>query len=127
MIQDKDYVMRLVHETVRMLIRLLFGQDIDNDKGNTVSPELILQYKKLIDMIDRGEINEAENLLIDGMKADNKNYFEMALLFYEKLASKKEEFLSEHNYTKAEIVDGLKYVVDFYGYAELWNVCEGDL
>ena len=33
MIEDKDYIMRLTHEIVRTLIRLLFQKDIDRDEA----------------------------------------------------------------------------------------------
>lgn len=121
MIQDKDYIMRMVHEAVRMLIRLIFGKDIDNEEKDLVSLEKLKLYKKLTAMIDDGEINEAENLLLDGLDPDDRDYFEMALLFYEKLGAKK-EFLLEHDYTQDEVIDGLKYIVDYYGHGELWDI-----
>lgn len=122
MIQDKDYIMRMVHEAVRTLIRLIFGRDMDHEEKDLVSLEKLELYKKLTAMIDDGEINEAENLLLDGLDPNDRDYFEMALLFYEKLGAKTEEFLSEHDYTQDEVVDGLKYIVDYYGYGELWDV-----
>ena len=122
MIQDKDYIMRMVHEAVRMLIRLIFGKDIDNEEKDLVSLEKLKLYKKLTAMLDDGEINEAENLLLDGLDPDDRDYFEMALLFYEKLGAKTEEFLLEHDYTQDEVIDGLKYIVDYYGHGELWDI-----
>ena len=122
MIQDKDYIMRMVHEAVRMLIRLIFGRDMDHEEKDLVSLEKLELFKKLTAMIDDGEINEAENLLLDGLDPNDRDYFEMALLFYEKLGAKTEEFLLEHDYTQDEVVDGLKYIVDYYGHGELWDV-----
>ena len=119
MFEEKDYYMRIVHEVVRMLIRLIFNKDIDRDEELKVSPEMLEKYKKLTAMIDDGEINEAENMLIDGLEADNHAYFELALLFYEKLNGKSEDFLETHDYSQEEILDGVKYVVDFYGYGSL--------
>lgn len=121
MIEDKDYVMRLVHEIVRTLIRLLFQKDIEKEAEPEVSLELLAFYKKLTAMIEDGKINEAENLLVDGLDADSPAYFEVALLFYEKLGSKPEKFLEARQYTQDEVLDGLKYVVDYYGYGELWD------
>ena len=86
MLEDKDYIMRIVHEWIRTLIKLIFNKDIDKDDKEPVSLEVIEQYKKLLSMIDDGEINEAENILIDGLKEGDRAYFEMALLFYEKLS-----------------------------------------
>ena len=119
MIQDKDYIMRMVHEAVRTLIRLIFGRDMDHEEKDLVSLEKLELFKKLTAMIDDGEINEAENILLDGLEEGDRAYFEMALLFYEKLGGKTDEFLAEHDYSRQEVVDGLKYVVNFYGYGSV--------
>lgn len=47
-----------------------------------------------------------KNLLLDEMEPDNPAWFEMALLFYEKLGAQPEEFLEAHAYTQDEVVDG---------------------
>ena len=59
---EQDYVMRLIKEMVRAILKLLFNID-------TESPTIELLENKeeketlenLIDMVDAGEINEAEN------------------------------------------------------------------
>lgn len=127
MLEEKDYIMRIVHEWIRTLIKLIFNKDIDKDDEEPVSLEVIEQYKKLLSMIDDGEINEAENILIDGLKEGDRAYFEMALLFYEKLSGKTDEFLEEHDYSREEVVDGLKYVVNFYGYGSLLDAFTEDI
>ena len=121
MVEEKDYYMRVVHELVRTLIRLVFRKDIDKDEEKTVPLEVLEQYKKLTAMIDDGQINEAENLLLYGVEADSRAYFELTLLFYEKLNAKTDEFLEEHDYSREEVLDGIKYVVDFYGYGSLMD------
>ena len=113
--------MRIVHELVRMLIRLVFSKDIDRDGEEAVPLEVLEKYKKLISMIDDGQINEAENLLLDGLEPDSRAYFELALMFYEKLNGKTDEFLEEHDYSREEVTDGIKYVADFYGYGSLMD------
>lgn len=121
MVEEKDYYMRVVHELVRTLIRLVFRKEIDKDEEKMVPLEVLEQYKKLTAMIDDGQINEAENLLLDGMEVDSGAYFELTLLFYEKLNAKTDEFLEEHDYSREEVLDGIKYVVDFYGYGSLMD------
>ena len=59
--------------------------------------------------------------LLDELDPDSQSYFEMALRFYEKLGCKSEEFLEEHGFTQDEVVDGMKYIVDCYGYGDLWD------
>lgn len=71
MFEEKDYYMRIVHELVRMLIRLVFNKDIDRDEEEAVPLEVMEKYKKLISMIDDGQINEAENLLLDGLEPED--------------------------------------------------------
>ena len=121
MVEEKDYYMRVVHELVRTLIRLVFRKEIDKDEEKMVPLEVLEQYKKLTAMIDDGQINEAENLLLDGMEVDSRAYFELALMFYEKLNGKTDEFLEEHDYSREEVLDGIKYVVDYYGYGSLMD------
>ena len=60
MIEDKDYIMRLTHEVVRTLIRLLFQKDIDKDEEAGVSAEMAVRYRELLAMIKDGQVNEAE-------------------------------------------------------------------
>lgn len=127
MLEDKDYVMRIVHEWIRTLIKLIFNRDIDSDADAEIPMETMEQFRKLQAMIDDGEINEAENILLDGLKAGDRAYFEMSLLFYEKLSGKTDEFLTEHDYSRQEVVDGLKYVVNFYGYSSLMEAFTEDI
>ena len=127
MLEDKDYVMRIVHEWIRTLIKLIFNKDIDKEEDAEIPLEVMEQFRKLNAMIDDGEINEAENILLDGLREGDRTYFEMSLLFYEKLSGKTDEFLAEHDYSREEVVDGLKYVVNYYGYGSLLEAFAKDI
>ena len=127
MLEDKDYVMRIVHEWIRTLIKLIFNKDIDKEEDAEIPLEVMEQFRKLNAMIDDGEINEAENILLDGLEEGNRAYFEMSLLFYEKLSGKTDEFLAEYDYSREEVVDGLKYVVNYYGYGSLLEALAEDI
>ena len=127
MLEDKDYVMRIVHEWIRTLIKLTFNKDIDKEEDAEIPLEVMEQFRKLNAMIDDGEINEAENILLDGLEEGNRAYFEMSLLFYEKLSGKTDEFLAEYDYSREEVVDGLKYVVNYYGYGSLLEAFAEDI
>lgn len=127
MLEDKDYVMRIVHEWIRTLIKLIFNKDIDKEEDAEIPLEVMEQFRKLQAMIDDGEINQAENILLDGLKEGDRTYFEMSLLFYEKLSGKTDEFLAENDYSRQEVVDGLKYVVNYYGYGSLLEAFMEDI
>lgn len=127
MLEDQDYVMRIVHEWIRTLIRLIFNKDIDKGDDADVPLEVMEQFRKLRAMIDDGEINEAENILLEGLREGDRAYFEMSLLFYEKLSGKTDEFLAGYDYSREEVVDGLKYVVNYYGYTSLLEAFTEDI
>ena len=127
MLEDKDYVMRIVHEWIRTLIKLIFNKDIDKEEDAEIPLEVMEQFRKLNAMIDDGEINEAENILLDGLREGDRTYFERSLLFDEKLSGKTDEFLAEHDYSREEVVDGLKYVVNYYGYGSLLEAFAEDI
>ena len=71
--------------------------------------------------------SDALKILVDGLETGGQAYFEMALLFYEKLSGKTDEFLTAHDYSRAEVVDGLKYVVNYYGYGSLLEAFTEDI
>lgn len=120
MYQEQDYIMRIIHEIARTLIKLIFGIDIDRrEEKDTIAPEIKERYKKFSVMVDEGQIEEAENQLTDNLDHKNRNDFCLALLFYEYLNRKDDDFLEAHHFSREEVRDGLKYVVNMYGCAGL--------
>ena len=69
---EKDYIMRMIKEMVRVLFSLAFGKEyvsVELEKENKYE----VSGKKFLDMIDLGKINEAENILLDSIDYTNKN------------------------------------------------------
>lgn len=65
---EKDYIMRMIKEMVRVLFSLMFGKkyvsvELEKENKYEVSGK---NLKDFLDMIDSGEINEAENILLAG-------------------------------------------------------------
>ena len=110
---EQDYVMRLIKEMVRAILKLLFNID-------TESPTIELLENKeeketlenLIDMVDAGEINEAENRLYDLISATDMNCLEVAILFYSYLNDKTDDFLEANDFSRDEIKLGMENVAD---------------
>ena len=115
---EQDCVMRLIKEMVRAILKLLFNIDTDSP-----SVELLEDAKEqqtldeLLDMVDNGFINEAENKIYGITEEGKKTDLEMALLFYSYLNDKSDEFLEAHNYSRDEIKAGLKDITVRYGVA----------
>ena len=116
MLQD-DFIMRMIHEMVTTLLKLIFHIELgENEEQNFKDQETASNYLELLALIQAGEINEAENKLLDELDSDDMEHFKMALMFYYHLNEIDFNFLEEHNYSKTEITDGLRYVSSVYGY-----------
>ena len=120
---EKDYIMRIIKEMFRMLFSLLFGR-----RYSVVEVESVNKYEvegksldELLDMADAGQINEAENILLDGIDYGNKENVAMAALFYRHLSEMDDSFLMDNNYSKEEVLEGLKSLVREAGYPDISN------
>ena len=63
---EKDYIMRMIKEMVRVLFSLAFGKkyvsvELEKENKYEVSGK---NLKNFLNMIDLGQINEAENILL---------------------------------------------------------------
>ncbi|SET82643.1 DUF6483 family protein [Lacrimispora sphenoides] len=116
MLQD-DFIMRMIHEMVTTLLKLIFHIELgENEEQNFKDQETASNYLELLAFIQAGKINEAENKLLDELDSDDMEHFKMALMFYYHLNQIDYNFLEEHDYSKNEITDGLRYVSSVYGY-----------
>ena len=76
----------------------------------------------LLEMADRGKINEAENALLGRLDYHNKQEVMAAVLFYQYLSEKNDTFLTQNNYSKEEVLDGLKQLMKKSGYEDLTDM-----
>ena len=107
---EKDYIMRMIKEMVRVLFSLAFGKkyvsvELEKENKYEVSGK---NLKNFLNMIDLGQINEAENILLDSIDYTNKNEVMAVALFYQYLSEKDNQFLENNNYTKEEVLSGVK-------------------
>lgn len=113
---EQDYVMRLIKEMIRSLLKLLFNIDTESPivelLENNKEKETL---KNLLDMIDTGEINEAENRLYDLVSTKDMDKLEVALLFYSYLNDKTDNFLEANGFSRDEIKLGMENIVDNFG------------
>lgn len=118
---EKDYIMRIIKEAVSVMISVLLGKtyiSVDEERKNhyEVSGQ---DLNGLFEMIDNGNINEAENILLNRLDYRNKHEVMAATLFYQYLSEKEDSFLTQNNYSKEEVLDGLKQLMKKSGYDEL--------
>jgi len=72
-------------------------------------------------MIDRGDINEAENKMLEELDVENKDEVAAAVLVYQYIGEKEEAFLRANGYSKEEVLDGLRQLAARAGYAGVWD------
>lgn len=116
----QDYLMRMINDVVRGLALVLTGQRevrYELPKGQERTEEEKL-YARILEMADRGEINEAENILLGDFPENTPGYGIMAADFYQHLDEFEDDFLEEHNYSREEILEGLESLSEEYGLTE---------
>lgn len=125
---EKDYIMRMIKEMVRILFSLIYGKkyvsvELEKENKYEVSGK---NLKSFLDMIDSGQINEAENILLDNIDYTNNDDVMAAALFYQYLNEKDSEFLINNNYTKEEVLSGFKQLLVQSGYNNLLYMIKDD-
>ena len=125
---EKDYIMRMIKEMVRLLFSLAFGKkyvsvELEKENKYEVSGK---NLKIFLNMIDLGQINEAENILLDSIDYTNKNEVMAVALFYQYLSEKDNQFLENNNYTKEEVLSGFKQLLMKSGYSDLLYLLKYD-
>lgn len=117
MVLKDDYIMRMIRDMAKLLARLILGKEdinyvLPEDEEFTAIDNL---YRKLINMADAGQINEAENILLEELEDQSAEYFEMAASFYLHLNEFDDEFLDGHQYSREEINEGMEHLGKEYG------------
>ena len=125
---EKDYIMRMIKEMVRVLFSLVLGKkyvsvELEKENKYEVSGK---NLKIFLNMIDLGQINEAENILLDSIDYTNNNEVIAVALFYQYLSEKDNQFLENNNYTKEEVLSGFKQLLMKSGYSDLLYLLKYD-
>ena len=110
---EKDYIMRLIHGIARILARMLFERDLEEDGEFSVvmETECAEQHDYLRGMIDAGQINEAEEKLFDLLENaawERQQKAALILGFYDYLNNREDEELQLADFSREEIISGLE-------------------
>ena len=117
---EQDYITRMINGNIRTILKLVFHMEGNQEDNIVLENEDVAQkYIRLTDLINVGKINEAENILLEELDYSDIKGFEMGLKFYSYLNDIDQDFLEECDYTKKEIVQGIKDISKMYGYGGL--------
>ena len=113
---EQDYIMRLVKEMVRAILKLIFNIDTESPTEELLEEQEEKEtLDRLLRLVDSGNIDQAENELYELLAEENRTNLKIALLFYSYLNEKDDTFLEEHNFSREEVEEGLRTVVAQYG------------
>lgn len=120
-LDEKDYIMRMIKEMVRVLFSLMLGKqyvsvELPDENEYSVSGKGLDDFLR---MVDYGQINEAENMLLENIDYGSKEENLVAIRFYQYIGEKDEDFLIKHNYSKEEALDGLKMLAEKAGFDDV--------
>lgn len=113
---EQDYIMRLIREMVRALLKLMFHIDTQTPTAEMFEDvEMKKTAEHLQRLVDDGKINEAEQKLFDMVDRNSRNILGVALVFYSYLNDKDDGWLMENGFSREEIKQGIEDIVSAYG------------
>ena len=113
---EQDYIIRLIREMIRAVLKLIFRIDTESPTEEMLEDsEVKAALDGLLDMVDEGKINEAENVVYEITEDGGYKNLETALLFYSYLNEKPDEFLEKNNFGRDEVKEGLREIISRYG------------
>lgn len=124
---EQDYIMRLIRELVRTILKLSFNIETESPSAelleNKEEKELL---GRLLDLVDSGNINEAEGQLRN-YTGGNSGGLMVELLFYSYLNDKTDEFLDSAGFSREKVKSGIDQVTDKYGLGGIAQMFLSDL
>lgn len=118
---EKDYILRMIKDLTKSIAHLILGKseiEYELPKESEYSRVDTL-YVKLIELVNMGQINEAEDLLFDEINPSDMRQFEMAMSFYLYLNNFGDDYLEKNNYSRDEITEGIRSICKEYGVSSM--------
>ncbi|MBD5158148.1 MAG: hypothetical protein HDT13_11025 [Butyrivibrio sp.] len=112
MLQDRKSFAGRIADSVRMCMYMVCGVRENKYKQpkfieNSAQDGL---YYQLTALIDKGKINEAEDIMYERLNPEfNDDYYTM-LCLYDYMNGLEDGFLRENNFSREEILDGIKEI-----------------
>ena len=118
---EKNYILRMIKDLTKAIAHLILGKaEIEYElPEDSQYSKVDFLYVKLIELVNLGQINEAEDLLFDEINPSDMRQFEMAMSFYLYLNDFGDDYLERNNYSRDEITEGIKSICEEYGVSSM--------
>jgi len=118
---EKDYILRMVKDLVKSIAHIVLGKSEleyelpENDEYSRID----YLYVRLLELVNQGKINDAEDMLFDEINTSDMKQFEMAMSFYLYLNDFGDDYLESNDYSRDEISEGIKSICKEYGVSSM--------
>ena len=120
MLFERDWFMRQIEMFVQFVARLIFDRDTIQyeiqDPAHLTQTDLL--YERLTALVAEGKVCEAEDLLFAHLNDHDMAHLALAVDFYQTLNRLNDNVLEACNFSREEIYDGLKEILDRFGIPE---------
>lgn len=118
---EKDYILRMIKDLTKSIAHLILGKsEIEYElPEESEYSKVDTLYVKLIELVNMGKINDAEDLLFDEINPHDMRQFEMAMSFYLYLNDFGDDYLEANDFSRDEISEGIKSICKEYGVSSM--------
>lgn len=117
MMMHEDWLMRQIQQTIYMLAKVFFKKDMVQytvvDELHQTTTDML--HNRLMDMVDKMELNEAENLLFSQLDPGDSQLLLLALTFYQRVGQMPDDVLEAAGFPREEVYQGLMDLGRVYG------------
>lgn len=117
MIYQKDYILREIESLIHVITDVFLEEKTTQYQptGKQEDREVDKLYQQIQVLLKEEKINEAENLLFDKITVSHRGYLKIAVNFYSSINQLSEEELANQNFSREEIQQGLKEILELFG------------
>lgn len=117
---EEDYILKLVQELVRSLLKMVFGIDSDAPTSELLEKEEDREhFNRLVQIVEQGNITDAEAEVIEATEDLSNEGLLLSLIFFHYLNEKSDRFLEDNGYDRVDLKESLRDIVTKYGYESM--------
>lgn len=120
---EQDYIMRQIHQIIKVLVKVLFNVDSETITSSMIQDtETRETADYLLKKIDGGNIGEVENEFSELTENKIMDNLLLGMVFYSYLNEKDDDYLESNNFSRDEVENGIKRLLSDYGLEDIGNI-----
>lgn len=117
---ENDYIMRMIHDMIRALAKIIFHKDIDEwEQISFRDEEAGKLFSELDGLLYKKDLKGAQSLLESRLDVECLENLKVALLFYDRLNQLEDSELEEYGISREDLEEQVRNVMGKFGYGDL--------